>query len=51
MIEKYQKLQDKGQLATDQLLNAIYLVTREDFPNMDKNRLVEKLLQYISNVL
>lgn len=53
LIEKYQKLQkqDKRQLATDQLLNVIYLVIREDFPNMDKNRLVEKLLQSISNVL
>ena len=51
MIEKYQELQKNGQLATDQLLNAIYLVTRKDFPDLDKDKLVEKLLQYISNVL
>ena len=51
LVEEYQKLQEKGQLATDQLLNAIYLVTREDFPHMDRDRLVEKILQYISNVL
>jgi MoxR-like ATPase len=51
IIEQYKELQQKGQLATDQLLNAIYLVTRNDFPEMDKDKLVEKLLQYLSNVL
>ncbi len=51
IIEQYKKLQQEGQLATDQLLNAIYLVTRKDFPEMDKDKLVEKLLRYVSNVL
>ena len=52
IIEEYQKkLQNKEQLATDQLLNAIYLVTRENFPEMNKERLVQKLLQDLSNLL
>lgn len=51
IIEKYQELQKKGQLATDQLLNVIYLVTRKDFPEMDKEKFVEKLLQYLSNLV
>jgi MoxR-like ATPase len=51
IIEKYQELQKQGQLATDQLLNVIYLVTREDFPEMDKDKFVEKLLQYLSNLV
>ncbi|MBW4480038.1 MAG: MoxR family ATPase [Tolypothrix brevis GSE-NOS-MK-07-07A] len=51
IIEKYQELQKKGQLATDQLLNVIYLVTRKDFPEMDKDKFVEKLLQYLSNLV
>ncbi|MBR8838276.1 MAG: MoxR family ATPase [Stigonema ocellatum SAG 48.90 = DSM 106950] len=51
IIEKYQESQKKGQLATDQLLNVIYLVTRSDFPEMDKDKLVTSLLQYLSNVL
>ncbi|MCC5619423.1 MoxR family ATPase [Nostoc sp. CHAB 5836] len=50
IIEKYQELQKKGQLATDQLLNVIYLVTRENFSEMDKDKFVEKLLQYLSNL-
>jgi MoxR-like ATPase len=50
IIEKYQELQKKGQLATDQLLNVIYLVTRKNFPEMDKEKFVEKLLQYLSNL-
>ncbi|MBN3908321.1 MAG: MoxR family ATPase [Nostoc sp. NMS1] len=51
IIEKYQELQTKGQLATDQLLNVIYLVTRKDFTEMDKDKFIEKLLQYLSNLL
>jgi MoxR-like ATPase len=51
IIEKYQELQKKGQLATDQLLNVIYLVTRKDFPETDKDKFVEKLLQYLSNLV
>lgn len=51
IIEEYQKLQKSGQLATDQLLNAIYLVTRNDFPDMDRDKLIKKLLQYLSNLV
>ena len=51
IIDQYKKLQQEGELATDQLLNAIYLVTRPNFPEMDQDKLVEKLLQYLSNVL
>ncbi|PSB01638.1 AAA family ATPase [Merismopedia glauca] len=51
IIDQYQELRKKGQLATDQLLNTIYLVTRHNFPEMERNQLVEKLLQYLSNVL
>lgn len=52
IIEKYVKLQgDKKQLATDQLLNVIYLVTRENFPEIDKDTFVEKLLQDLSNLI
>ena len=51
IITKYINLQQQGQLATDQLLNTIYLLTRSDFPEMDKDKLIEKLLQFISNVL
>jgi MoxR-like ATPase len=51
IIDQYQQLQQSGQLATDQLLNAIYLVTRDNFPEMDKDKLIEKLLQYLSNLV
>lgn len=51
IIAQYQELQKKGQLATDQLLNVIYLVTRPDFPEMDKDKFVEKLLQDLSNLI
>ena len=46
-IEKFKK----GQLATDQLLNVIYLVTRDKFPGGNKDEIINKLLQDISNVL
>ncbi|UKO98764.1 AAA family ATPase [Nostoc sp. UHCC 0870] len=55
IIEKYLKLQgNKKQLATDQLLNVIYLVTRKKFPEMDKDnkdKFIEKLLQDLSNLI
>lgn len=55
IIDKYIKLRDSGdkrQLATDQLLNVIYLVTRDKFPDDNKkNEIINKLLQDISNVL
>lgn len=51
IINRYQELQKNKQLATDQLLNVIYLVTRKDFPEMDKDAFVEKLLQDLSNLI
>ena len=39
-----------GDLATDQLLNAIYLVTRNDAPEgEEKYRLINRLLKYLSS--
>ncbi|EGJ30768.1 MULTISPECIES: MoxR family ATPase [Moorena] len=62
IIEKFLKRRDKGDLATDQLLNAIYLLTNtvntEDSPMGDsqeedkdhkKARLIDRLLQYLSS--
>ena len=41
---------DAGDLATDQLLNAIYLVTRERSPvGDDKQRLLEALMKYLTS--
>lgn len=41
---------DAGDLATDQLLNAIYLVTRERSPvGDDKQRLLEALMTYLTS--
>lgn len=51
IINQYLKLQKNGQLATDQLLNAIYLITRNNFPDTDRDKLIEKLLQYLSNLV
>lgn len=42
--------QNKGDLATDQLLNAIYLFTRDRSPNEDEKKvLLERLMQPLSN--
>lgn len=48
-IERRDKT-DSGELATDQLLNAIYLVTRERSPiGESKKRLVDTLLKYLTS--
>ncbi|AOY79293.1 MULTISPECIES: ATP-binding protein [Moorena] len=62
IIETFLKRRQKGDLATDQLLNAIYLLTNtfntEDSPMVDsqeedkdqnKERLIDRLLQYLSS--
>lgn len=49
IIEIFLKRRDKGQLATDQLLNAIYLLSGEKSPSDSKREeLVEKILQYLT---
>jgi len=62
IIETFLKRRQKGDLATDQLLNAIYLLTNtvntEDSPMGDsqdededqkKAKLIDRLLQYLSS--
>ncbi|MGD1700795.1 AAA family ATPase [Dapis sp. BLCC M229] len=50
IIDKFIKLRDKGQLATDQLLNAIYLLTRQkSTATSEQEKLTEKILQYLSD--
>jgi MoxR-like ATPase len=53
IIERFLQKRDqenRGDLATDQLLNAIYLFTRDRAPTQAENdRLIERLLQYLSN--
>jgi MoxR-like ATPase len=51
LIADFLKKRDKGDLATDQLLNAVYLVTREHFP-IGKNRdeFIDKfILKYLDS--
>ena len=51
LIADFLKKRDKGELATDQLLNAVYLVTREHFP-IGKNRdeFIDKfILKYLDS--
>lgn len=50
LINQFVTKRQKGDLATDQLLNVIYLMTRESAPvGQDKDKLVEELLKYLSN--
>ncbi len=53
LIDKFIALQDRsnaGDLATDQLLNAIYLVTRDISPvGDDKERLLGELMKYLTS--
>jgi MoxR-like ATPase len=50
LIEKFLKKRQNGNLATDQLLNAIYLMTREYAPTgQEKEKLVEQLLKYLTS--
>jgi MoxR-like ATPase len=47
MIGKFISRRDEGELATDQLLNAIYLMYNQAWPN-GPEKLVDKVLHYIS---
>lgn len=50
LIEKFIKLRAGGDIATDQLLNAIYIVTREFKPEQeDEKDLVDVLLKYLTS--
>ncbi|MEC4815121.1 MAG: MoxR family ATPase [Scytonema sp. PMC 1069.18] len=50
LIKQFVKKREKGDLATDQLLNAIYLMTRKYAPvGQEKEKLVEQLLKYLNS--
>lgn len=50
LIKDFLKKQEKGELATDQLLNAVYLITGKNSPNeKDKNAIVEILMKHLTN--
>jgi MoxR-like ATPase len=50
LINQFITLRNGGDLATDQLLNAIYLITREIKPELeDEQDLVNILLKYLSS--
>jgi MoxR-like ATPase len=47
LIETFISKREEGDLATDQLLNVIYLMTRENTP-VESQNLVQKLLKYLN---
>ncbi|MEH1887523.1 AAA family ATPase [Nostoc sp.] len=50
LIEKFRTLRESGDIATDQLLNAIYMVTRESKPEQaEEQDLIEVLLKYLTS--
>ena len=50
LIEKFRTLREGGDIATDQLLNAIYIVTREFKPEAaEEENLIEVLLKYLTS--
>lgn len=50
LIDKFIKKRSGGDLATDQLLNAIYIMTRELKPEQqDEDNLTEVLLKYLTS--
>jgi MoxR-like ATPase len=50
LIEQFLKKRQNGELATDQLLNAVYLVTRENSPTgTTKDDLIDKILKYLDS--
>ncbi len=50
LIDQFVERSKKGDLSTDQLLNAIYFVTRERVPAQEtKEKLVEALMKYLSS--
>ncbi|MFN6228799.1 MAG: AAA family ATPase [Dolichospermum sp.] len=51
LIDQFLKKRQNGELATDQLLNAVYLVTRENSPTgTTKDELIEKILKYLDSL-
>ncbi|MFN4843970.1 MAG: AAA family ATPase [Dolichospermum sp.] len=51
LIDQFLKKRQNGELATDQLLNAVYLVTRENSPTgTTKDDLIEKILKYLDSL-
>ena len=51
LIEQFLEHQKKGDLATDQLLNAVYLVTRNSsMADPDKDRLANLLLKHLNSM-
>lgn len=51
LIQKFVQKRKEGDLATDQLLNAIYLVTREQAPTgTEKEELIKAVLKYLNRV-
>jgi MoxR-like ATPase len=51
LIKEFIKKRQKGDLATDQLLNAMYLVTRQHSPTgKAKDDLIEKVLKYLNRI-
>lgn len=51
LISHFLKKRKQGDLATDQLLNAIYLLTREQKPSVnEKEQLIDQLLKYLSSI-
>jgi MoxR-like ATPase len=50
LIAQFMAKRQHGELATDQLLNVIYLMTREAAPTgQDKEKLVDQLLKYLTS--
>ena len=50
LIKQFCNRSEKGDLSTDQLLNAIYFVTRERVPEQKtKDKLVKALMKYLSS--
>jgi hypothetical protein len=50
LIAKFRTLREGGDIATDQLLNAIYIVTREFKPEAaEENDLIDILLKYLTS--
>lgn len=50
LIQKFIELREGGDIATDQLLNAIYMVTREFKPEAaEENDLIDVLMKYLSS--
>ena len=50
LITDFLKKRENGELATDQLLNAVYLVTREHFPiGKTRDDLINQVLKYLDS--